>query len=670
MQTRIARMRKSDDALVLGFLQTEMGKEALAAGRRDAAEAAFRTALSLDRRVFPAHLALADLWLERDPRRAAQVLEDAIAAVPERAYLAFSTLQRAYAACGEPSRFAALCERLVGQDPRDWRARLGLARQLRAEDRPGEALGLLLRAVEANPHVLLVHLEVWRTLRALGAARARRAEVRGDRRGVGALRRPAHLHRLPLPRRRHALALPALPRVEHARRGAGRTRGGNAVRRARALACWPGRCWRRRSWRGRSRTACRSPTVLVFWATVLGQVVLPGVLLVRGARLRAAERRLARRRPGCDASASRCRGSRFLAGRALGAPWLTDARGARGSGGRPGARSTPLARPRPRDRGGAAPASPASTLAVALAAVLLQPLASAERLGEAVPFDLLFHAGTAAELRHRWPLQDPRVAGVPLHYHVLAYALPIEAADRAAAPLADPLLRARPALLGRPAGAADGERRPGALRRRAAPVSLGAAVALFHADPGARPRPRSGCLQQPPRDRDLRKPDDGLQPRPARRPRARARGLARDAAAGASSPCSALLAAAASGAKTTVLPVVLGGLALCAAWAFARHAGRRVAALGWRLPRSWPPPARRSRCGRSLGPSSYSADGALRRRDRFHELGLRGRGREPARRGRSLGPRRAAALPALARGLPRASRGSAAASGSPAGASA
>jgi hypothetical protein len=88
------------------------------------------------------------------------VLEDAIAAVPERAYLAFSTLQRAYAAAGEPSRFATLCERLVSQDPRDWRARLGLARHLRAEDRPGEALGLLLRAVETNPHVLLVHLEV------------------------------------------------------------------------------------------------------------------------------------------------------------------------------------------------------------------------------------------------------------------------------------------------------------------------------------------------------------------------------------------------------------------------------------------------------------------------------------------------------------------------------
>jgi len=168
IQTRLARMRKSDDGLVLGFLQAEMGAEALRAGDRDAAEAAFRTALSLDRRVFPAHLALADLWLGRDPRRAAQILEDAIATAPERAYLAFEGLQRAYAGCGEPSRFAALCERLVGQDPRDWRARLALACQLRTEGRAGEALGLLLRALEANPHVLLVHLEVWRTLRALG----------------------------------------------------------------------------------------------------------------------------------------------------------------------------------------------------------------------------------------------------------------------------------------------------------------------------------------------------------------------------------------------------------------------------------------------------------------------------------------------------------------------
>jgi lipopolysaccharide biosynthesis regulator YciM len=174
-QTRLSRLRKSDDTLVLGYLQAEMGREALQNGQRDAAEKAFRTALSLDRRVFPAHLGLADLYEATEAKKAAALLEEAIQVSPDRAYLAFDRLARLYAACGEPSRFAALCERIIGQDPQDWRARLALARHLRAEGRAQEAHGLLVRALESNPQVLVVHLEMWRTLRALGEG-AQRAE--------------------------------------------------------------------------------------------------------------------------------------------------------------------------------------------------------------------------------------------------------------------------------------------------------------------------------------------------------------------------------------------------------------------------------------------------------------------------------------------------------------
>lgn len=168
IQTRLGRLRKSDEGMVLGHIQAEIGREALAAGRGDEAEKAFRTALALDKRVFPAHLGLADLALERDPRRAAVLLQDAIGIAPERAYLAFDRLARAYSAIGEPSRFVTLCEEILTRDPRDWRARLALARHLRQAGRPDEAYGLLLRALGENPHVLLVHLEVWRTLRDLG----------------------------------------------------------------------------------------------------------------------------------------------------------------------------------------------------------------------------------------------------------------------------------------------------------------------------------------------------------------------------------------------------------------------------------------------------------------------------------------------------------------------
>ena len=168
LETRLSRLRKADDSLVLGYLQAEMGREAAAAGDREGALRAFRTALSLDRRVFPAHLGLADLAADQNPRLAAAQLEEAIRVAPERAYLAFDRLVRVYAACGEPSRLVSLCEAIVREDPRDWRARVALARHLRAEGRPEESYGLLLRALEANPQVLLVHLEMGRTLRALG----------------------------------------------------------------------------------------------------------------------------------------------------------------------------------------------------------------------------------------------------------------------------------------------------------------------------------------------------------------------------------------------------------------------------------------------------------------------------------------------------------------------
>src|SRR5207247_6325824 len=61
VQTRLPRLRKTDESLVLAHLQAEMGREAARAGRRESAEAALKAALALDRRVFPAHLGLADL---------------------------------------------------------------------------------------------------------------------------------------------------------------------------------------------------------------------------------------------------------------------------------------------------------------------------------------------------------------------------------------------------------------------------------------------------------------------------------------------------------------------------------------------------------------------------------------------------------------------------------
>ena len=121
--------------------------------------------------MFPAHLGLADLLASRDPARAASVLEDAIRTDPDRGYLAFDRLARCLDAAAQPSRFVDLCEGLIRRDPARLAGAAGAgARRWRASSRHEEALGLLLRAMEANPQALEVHLETWRTLRTLGAA--------------------------------------------------------------------------------------------------------------------------------------------------------------------------------------------------------------------------------------------------------------------------------------------------------------------------------------------------------------------------------------------------------------------------------------------------------------------------------------------------------------------
>jgi lipopolysaccharide biosynthesis regulator YciM len=170
LEHRLARLRKGEDRLVLGHLQAQIGVEAAQGGDPAAAEAAFKAALAIDARIVPAHLGLADLCLEEQPARAAALLEEGARRVPEQAYLFHSRLERCYEALGERERFVSMMERAIREEPHDWRARVALARHLRERARGDEAYGLLLRALEANPHVLAIHVEILRTLRALGTA--------------------------------------------------------------------------------------------------------------------------------------------------------------------------------------------------------------------------------------------------------------------------------------------------------------------------------------------------------------------------------------------------------------------------------------------------------------------------------------------------------------------
>ena len=193
---------------------------------REAAETAFKTALcpGPPRGARPSGVSPTSSWsASRDgPPRSSRM--DRVAPGtslpclrPSRAGVL--RLRGARALRGPSASGSSARTRAIGEPA--WPSRATCAK----EGKPEEAPGLLLRAVEANPQALLAHLELLRTLKALGPGRrCRRYLAAAEESAV--LRRPPPVHRVPVPRRRHALALPALPRVEHVRGGAGGTGGG------------------------------------------------------------------------------------------------------------------------------------------------------------------------------------------------------------------------------------------------------------------------------------------------------------------------------------------------------------------------------------------------------------------------------------------------------------
>jgi lipopolysaccharide biosynthesis regulator YciM len=158
---------------VLAFLENEFGQAALKRGDYREAARRFQAANERDSRNAPAHLSLGDVrFKEGDVAGAIEAWERLISASPERAYLAFPRLEKAYASLGAPDRFPALCTRLIAANPQDWRARLALARHHCAQGRSSQALELLFEALVHHPHALVLHQAIWQTLSELELAPA------------------------------------------------------------------------------------------------------------------------------------------------------------------------------------------------------------------------------------------------------------------------------------------------------------------------------------------------------------------------------------------------------------------------------------------------------------------------------------------------------------------
>jgi lipopolysaccharide biosynthesis regulator YciM len=158
----------AEDRQILGFLRNEIGSVQVRGGDADAAAASFRAALDIDAHIVPAYLNLGDLHASRGQvADAIAAWEGLVRAVPERAHLTFGRLEGAYERMGAGGRFLDLCDRLIAQNPQDWRARLALSQSLSRRGRHRDAFDLLLEALAHNPHGLVTHQAVWNVLDAL-----------------------------------------------------------------------------------------------------------------------------------------------------------------------------------------------------------------------------------------------------------------------------------------------------------------------------------------------------------------------------------------------------------------------------------------------------------------------------------------------------------------------
>jgi lipopolysaccharide biosynthesis regulator YciM len=166
---RIDAGRRPENQPILAFLRNEIGEARATAGDLGSAAQVFEAAIDEHARAVPAYLNLGDVREQQGNLPGAiAAWEQLVQAAPDRGYLAFDRLERAYRAMNTPRRFVDLCGRVIDANPQDWRTRLALSRYYMRASEPREAFEHLLAALPHNPHGLSIHQAVWASLNELG----------------------------------------------------------------------------------------------------------------------------------------------------------------------------------------------------------------------------------------------------------------------------------------------------------------------------------------------------------------------------------------------------------------------------------------------------------------------------------------------------------------------
>ncbi len=190
-----------------------------------------REAIDVDNSTVPAYLNLGDVHDRQGDRPGAV---EAVGA-PRRGGTRTAPISRSTVSNARIARRArraaspSCASGSIARNPQDWRGAPGPrapSREPPASHRA--AFDLLLDALPHNPHGLAIHQEAWTILVAARFRDDPRPPLHGaDARG-GLLSRSARVPALPLSKHGAAVAVPAVPRVEHVRRGTNGAREGHS----------------------------------------------------------------------------------------------------------------------------------------------------------------------------------------------------------------------------------------------------------------------------------------------------------------------------------------------------------------------------------------------------------------------------------------------------------
>lgn len=172
-EEQILRHDRTRKQRPLAFLYNEIGREKLTQGEDRAAMRHFQKAIAVDERTWPAHIFLGDLYYkEGDLKRALDHWEKVVEMNPRQLHLVFDRLENGYGETGGERSIGDLCRHVAQQDPRDWRARVLLARLDASRGDYESAYRYLLEAADLFPESLTVGHELWKLTLSRGLNRA------------------------------------------------------------------------------------------------------------------------------------------------------------------------------------------------------------------------------------------------------------------------------------------------------------------------------------------------------------------------------------------------------------------------------------------------------------------------------------------------------------------